>query len=505
MRLADLYPDTPGGTNITITALCEDSRRAIPGAIFFAHSGSKKNGLSFISSAIMAGCVAIIVPEDTNTSDFSQNIPHNVPIIPVKNTRADIARCAAIFYSKQPRYIFAVTGTSGKTSVTYFIQQLCNQMNKSAVSIGTIGVAGAISRKETLTTPEAPELHALLNDVAQQGINYAAIEASSQAIIQHRIDKVSIHAAAFTNLSQDHLDYHQTIENYFAAKLRLFSEILPQNGTAVLNFDDQKCADILKICRNRGIRTITYGTKIGADIYLNDHTLTPNGQRVTFTFRDTPYTFDTTVAGKFQATNMLCALALVTSCGFSFSEIIKHLGHLVAPPGRLEPITGHPNGAQIYVDYAHKPDALLNVLQELRAHHPRRLSVVFGCGGDRDTSKRALMGDIAARYADDIIITDDNPRSEDPSIIRRMIIEGAHSAHTRAIIHEIADRRTAIHRGISELKYGDILVIAGKGHEQGQKFKDYTEPFDDRDVVRDVLKKFIPPTLSSPLPKGRSL
>lgn len=510
LRLVSLYPDAENASSIVVTALCEDTRRLTTGAVFFAHVGSKQNGLGFINDAIMAGCVAIVVPENSTASELPSNIPFSIPVIRVANTRAEIARCAVIMFSHQPKHILAVTGTSGKTSVTYFAQQLCNKMQMRSVSIGTIGMSGVITRGESLTTPEAPELHAILNDITEQGVACASIEASSQAIIQHRLDATRITAAAFTNLSRDHLDYHGTIENYLAAKARLFANILPSDGTAIINVDDDRADVILDVAKNRKINTITFGHAHTADWFITNHTMTPNGQSIDFIVDQKSYYFKTNIAGQFQAMNIICALALATTCGFLLSDLIKHVPSLIAPPGRLQHIPGHPKGANIYVDYAHKPDALLNVLQALRAHHPNRLSVVFGCGGDRDTGKRAIMGDIAARYADNVIITDDNPRSEDPDAIREAILTGAHNAQTSATIQEVNDRRAAIETAITTLGENDILVIAGKGHEQGQKFATHTEPFDDVAVAYDIINRLQPhaqnslPLSSIPLPQGRA-
>jgi UDP-N-acetylmuramoyl-L-alanyl-D-glutamate--2,6-diaminopimelate ligase len=504
LQLATLYPDASDASSIFVTALCEDTRRAVPGSIFFAHTGSKQNGLSFISSALVKGCVAIVVPENTNDADLPQELQiQKIPVIRVLNTRADIARCASIMYPKQPKNIFAVTGTSGKTSVTFFVQQFLNALKKPAVSIGTIGVMGAFQSDETLTTPEAPELHELLEHLVERNIQYAAIEASSQAIVQHRIDAVHIVSAAFTNLSQDHLDYHHTMDEYFKSKSILFSNLLSKNGSAIINGDDPRSIDLLNITKERGIQTITFGTTPNNDFYIHDHNNRPGGQQARLTTQAGSFMINTSISGPFQIPNMVCALALLSQNGFALNNLIECVPNLIAPPGRLEYINGHPKNAHIYVDYAHKPDALMNVLKSLRPPSPNRLYVVFGCGGDRDSKKRALMGDIAARYADDVIITDDNPRSEDAQSIRNMILSGAKGARTPARIRDISNRYDAISTAISELNKNDILIIAGKGHEQGQKFHTHTDPFDDRLVARDILKMLTASHLTSPPHKGQ--
>lgn len=481
MHLSQLFPDVSFAVDANVTALCEDTRRARAGTVFFAHVGSKQNGLTYARDAIMAGCVAIVVPSDAVLGD----VPSTVPIIRVANTRAELARAAAALYPGQPEQMVAITGTSGKTSTAYFVQQFLTLLDTPAVSIGTIGVAGAMTRESSLTTPEAPELHQLLQDLSSARITHAAIEASSQAIIQHRLDHVVFKAAAFLNLSRDHLDYHDTMENYFAAKARLFDTLLPTGAPAIINADDAYAQKLLSICATRGLKPITFGTADNADLRLISNHKTPHRQDIVFTAERGTHEIHTRIAGGFQAMNLLAAIALCRAVGLHLDDLVAVAPQIVAPPGRLQPVPGHPNGAAIYVDYAHKPGALENVLTALRDHNPNRLVCVFGCGGDRDAGKRPLMGEIAARLSDDVIITDDNPRSEDPNKIRAAIIAAAPRARN------IGDRRAAIETAISELQSGDILVIAGKGHEQGQKFADHTEPFDDVTVAEEAIQSLV--------------
>jgi UDP-N-acetylmuramoyl-L-alanyl-D-glutamate--2,6-diaminopimelate ligase len=478
LHLSHLFPDAPLTHDPVVTSLCEDTRRAQTGAIFFAHTGSKQNGLAFIDDAIMRGCVAIVVPKDADL----KNIPNTAPVIRVTNTRAALSHAAAIMYPGQPEHMVAITGTSGKTSTAYFVQQFLNLLEKRAVSIGTIGVAGAVTQELSLTTPEAPVLHNMLQTLAASGITHAAIEASSQAIIQHRLDDVNFSAASFLNLSRDHLDYHDTMDNYFVAKARLFDELLPPGTPVILNADDAYTPALMNICAARGLQPITFGAAPHADMRLVQHTLSPTGQDIIFTAGQATHQFHTTIAGTFQAMNIMAAMGLCCAMGLHIDDLVAVAPQIIAPPGRLQPVTGHPAGAAIYVDYAHKPGALENVLTALRAHNPNRLICVFGCGGDRDVGKRPLMGEIAARLSDDVIITDDNPRSEDPAKIRAEIAAAAPRARN------IGDRRLAIQTAISECQSGDILVIAGKGHEQGQKFATHTEPFDDLLVAEQAIQ-----------------
>lgn len=468
MLLSNLLHVESGTMNPDITALCEDSRDAVAGALFFAQAGHKTDGTKFINDAIMRGCVAIAVPDDVDTT----SVPPHIAIVHHKNLRILAAQCAAKMYPGQPDHIVAVTGTSGKTSTTYFVQQLLNACRHKSVSLGTLGLAGAINESSHLTTPQAPALHATLQRLKDARVHVVAMEASSQALAQHRMDCVRLSAAALTNLSRDHLDYHGDMDTYFAAKKRLFTELLPASGTAIINADDHTFEALRDALNARAIKTQTYGRN-GSDFKLIDHTLDHHGQHLRITLYDKAYTIMLRMAGAFQAANVLCALALAHTVHDNIDDLVTATAYLYAPPGRLQPVPGHPKGAAIYVDYAHKPDALAAVLQGLRAHGPKRLICLFGCGGDRDAGKRPIMGEIAARLSDAVIVTDDNPRTEDAATIRAQIIAAAPKARN------ISDRRTAIQTAIAELQSGDILLIAGKGHESGQIFADHTDPFND--------------------------
>lgn len=468
MHLSHLFPNEKLIADPVITALCENSQNAEKGALFFAHTGSRDQGSKYIHAALDKDCVAIVVPVDTSVTD----IPATIPVIKTPNTRAELARCARLFYPRAPRHIVAVTGTSGKTSTVYFAQQFLNLSGSRAVALGTLGLNGAITRDGLLTTPEAPELHRTLQELADQNIDALAMEASSQALAQHRLDAVPLTAAAFTNLSRDHLDYHGTPENYLAAKQRLFTDILPPHGTLVVNTDDAASTQIIAAAKTKGQKIIRFG-RTDADLTLLTQTLTSTGQNLTLRYQEQNYDLTLNIAGAFQAYNVLAAMGLCLALDIPIAQLVAGASKLQAPPGRMQQILGHPLGAAIYVDYAHKPDALENVLKDLRAHKPERLICVFGCGGDRDAGKRPLMGQIAANYATDIIVTDDNPRSENPKAIRAAILAACPGAQ------EISNRRTAIHTAIQMAGARDIVVIAGKGHEQGQKFADHTDPFDD--------------------------
>jgi UDP-N-acetylmuramoyl-L-alanyl-D-glutamate--2,6-diaminopimelate ligase len=419
--------------------------------------------------------VAVLAPPGTS-------IPANVSRVFHQEPRRALAQIAARFYPIQPATIAAVTGTSGKTSTVHFLRQMWKTGGKKSASIGTLGIlADNFFEKDELTTPDGISLHRALQMLAKErGVTHAAMEASSHGLDQHRLDGVRIRLAAFTNLSRDHLDYHKTMKNYFAAKLRLFNELLPQNGTAILNADVPEFEELQRIVKNRGIRSVTYG-KANADITLHNRKATTNGQELGFSINGTSWHGFISLPGAFQAVNVSCALALALASGENETKLIDGLPQLEGVPGRME-FVGNYKGGAVYVDYAHKPDALENVLQALRPHAKHHLAVVFGCGGNRDTGKRPIMGEIAMRLADSVIVTDDNPRTEQPASIRKEILAGAKGAK------EIGDRAEAIAYALSAMQEGDVLVIAGKGHEQGQIIGNETRPFDDRDVARSLIK-----------------
>jgi len=462
---------------IEIRGLTADSRKVEPGWLFAALPGTRADGRAFIADALTRGAAALLVPAEGELPPLARP----VPLIRDANPRRRLALMAAQFYGRQPRVVAAVTGTNGKTSTADFTRQIWMQLGRRAASLGTLGlvtpereIAGA------LTTPDPIELHRQLAELAAGGIDRLAMEASSHGLDQFRLDGVRVTAAAFTNLGRDHLDYHPTMAAYLAAKQRLFETLVIDGGAAVLNADAPEYESLLALCRRRGLRVIGYGRK-GGEIRLERTVPTPVGQRLTIDAFGRRHEIDFPLAGEFQAMNALAALGLVVGGGDAADAAVAVLPRLAGVRGRLERVAVHPNGAAIYVDYAHKPGALETVLTTLRPHTSGRLVVVFGCGGDRDRGKRPQMGEIAERLADRVIVTDDNPRSEDPAAIRAEILAACRNAT------EIGDRAAAIRSAIAGLAAGDLLVIAGKGHETYQIVGDRTLPFDDAAVARDAL------------------
>jgi len=455
-----------------ITGLTADSRAIQPGNLFAALSGATVDGRNFVQSAIDKGAAAVLVPD--NIEIFS-----DVPVVTSPNPRAALAHMAAAFYGRQPENIAAVTGTNGKTSVAHFTRQIWNSQGLDAASIGTLGLdMPDNSVKPTLTTPDPVTLHSDLADLANQNVSHVVLEASSHGLDQHRMDGVSVRAAGFTNLSRDHLDYHETEERYLAAKMRLFSEVLRPDGVAVLNADTPQ-HNVLSSAF--GGDKITYG-RAGKEISLQDMRPTHRGTRLNASFMGHNLEIELKLAGTFQTYNLICAAGLAIGCGSRVHDVLNGLHTLQGVPGRLQ-LAGTVSGGSIYVDYAHTPEALENVLTALRPHTGGRLIVAIGCGGDRDRGKRPMMGAAAVRLADEAIVTDDNPRSEDPADIRREVLEGAPGAI------EIGNRAEAISHGVGLIQAGDVFVIAGKGHETGQIIGDQVLPFDDIVVAREAIEK----------------
>lgn len=479
MRLIDLLPGEITQVNLTdelrdreITGLTADSRAVEPGFLFAALPGTKVDGRDFIDAAIAQGAAAVLAPEGTKIAGGF------TALLTSPDARAALAHIAAAFYRDQPETIAAVTGTNGKTSVAHFTRQIWSLLGHRAVSMGTLGLQlpdGTV--KPTLTTPDPVTLHADLAEIARNGASHAVLEASSHGLDQRRMDGVRLRAAGFTNLSRDHLDYHGTVENYLAAKMRLFSNLLPADGTAVLNADVPEFARIAAAYHGQ---VISYGRN-GIDLKLVEAVPTEHGTHLSVDAFGQRFEIDLRLAGAFQTYNVLCAAGLAIGCRENSDDVMNCLPRLQGVPGRLER-AGTLNGAGVYIDYAHTPDALENVLTAMRPHTTARLVVVFGCGGDRDRGKRPMMGSIATGHADIAIVTDDNPRSETASAIRREIMEAAPEAR------EIGDRADAIEKAVSLLSAGDVLVIAGKGHETGQIVGDEIRPFDDLIVARDAIK-----------------
>ncbi len=465
-----------GDAAIDVRDLSLDSRQLAPGALFAALPGAKLDGRDFVPAAVKAGAVAILAPEGSRLPA----LPPQVALLTAHEPRRALALIAARFFARQPQCIAAVTGTGGKTSTAAFARQLWSLEGREAASIGTLGV---ISRRlndpGSLTTPDPIALHRLLAALCGNGVTHLAMEASSHGLDQHRLDGVRITAAAFTNLSQDHLDYHADMASYFEAKSRLFTALLPEGGTTVVNLKLAQAPRLIEIARQRRQRLITFGTA-AADIHLLKQRPTPQGQVLEIGLFGAHHVAEFPVAGGFQAENLLAALGLVIGSGSDANKIAGLIGSLVGVPGRIEHVAGTPAGGAVYVDYAHKPGALEAVLTTLRPHAARHLVVLFGCGGDRDRGKRPMMGEIATRLADRVIVTDDNPRSEQPAAIRAEILAKAPGAI------EVGDRAEAIRVAMSELKTGDLLVIAGKGHETYQIVGDKTYPFDDAEIARQI-------------------
>lgn len=499
MRLFDLMAQTAlassrftppvndNSRNVIIAGLSSDSRTVRPGFLFAALPGAKSSGDSYIEEAIQNGAVAILAQPGTKLPSSAGG----VTLIEDPNPRRRFARMASKFYNQQPENVVAVTGTNGKTSVASFCRQIWAHLKHSSASVGTLGVeAPQLNWPQppagyNLTTPDPVTLHHELADLAKAGVTHLAMEASSHGLDQYRGDGVTLRAAGFTNLTRDHLDYHGSMGAYFNAKARLFSEVLPSGSTVAINADSEFAQRLEDICITFGHNIIMYGKK-GRDITLISQTPTEKGQTLVIDVFGKEYTVEMPVAGTFQAYNALCALAMTIGLEENpkkYPKYIEALAHLTGVRGRLELVGTHPNGASVYIDYAHTPDALETVLNALRPHTRNKLHVVFGCGGDRDAGKRPIMGEIATRLADKVIVTDDNPRTENPKRIRQEILQAAPSAA------EIADRRQAIEAAVQGLKAGDILVVAGKGHEQGQIIDRVTHPFDDAAEVRAALKR----------------
>ncbi|MBF0393333.1 MAG: UDP-N-acetylmuramoyl-L-alanyl-D-glutamate--2,6-diaminopimelate ligase [Alphaproteobacteria bacterium] len=458
-----------------INGLTADSRAVGPNFLFAALPGSRSDGRDHVEAAIKAGAVAVLAPPG-----FTRP---GIVVIQDPLPRRAFALAAARFFGRQPATIAAVTGTNGKTSVVTFTRQIWTRLGLRAASLGTLGVVGPAGwARGGLTTPDPVALHKGLAELAAAGIDHAAIEASSHGLDQFRLDGVRLRAAAFTNLTRDHLDYHADMEAYLAAKLRLFGDLLPEGAGAVVNSDAPDAGRVLGFCHARRLKALTFGEAPEADLRIVEAIPAGGGQDLSLVLMGRPVSLHLPLAGAFQASNALCALGLVLACGGDPIAAAAALETLEGVPGRLEKVAERSNGAPVFVDYAHTPDALETVLKALRPHAARRLAVVFGCGGDRDPGKRPPMGRIAAELADRVIVTDDNPRGEEPASIRRQILDACPGAR------EIGDRGRAIALAVAELEAGDVLVLAGKGHETGQTAKGVTTPFDDAQVARDAVK-----------------
>jgi UDP-N-acetylmuramoyl-L-alanyl-D-glutamate--2,6-diaminopimelate ligase len=480
MKLGDLFSDDatidPPAKAVVVSGLSMDSRNVKPGDLFFALAGVKTDGARFVDAAIASGAVAIAAEHPPQGAS-------SVPFVRTPNPRRALALAAAKFYPRQPRTIAAVTGTSGKTSVAAFTRQIWQQLGHVSASIGTIGL---VSPKRTvygsLTTPDPIALHRELDEIAGEGVTHLAFEASSHGLDQYRLDGVRIAAGGFTNLSRDHMDYHPDVAHYLAAKLRLF-ELVAAGGAAVISADHDCSQAVIEAARKKGLRIVAVGSKgdgAGEGIRLIDAGIDGFAQKLNLEHRGRRHPLRLPLVGEFQIENALVSAGLAIGTGSDPQSVFASLEHLEGAKGRLERV-GERNGAPIFVDYAHKPDALAKALQALRPYAKRKLVVVFGAGGDRDAGKRPLMGGIAIENADSVIVTDDNPRSENPAAIRSAILGAAKGAK------DIGDRAEAIRAAIAALQPGDALLIAGKGHETGQIVGDRVLPFSDHDAVAAAL------------------
>lgn len=467
-----------------VTGVTADSRKVGPGTLFCALPGTARDGREFIPQALSQGAVAVLAPEGTEAQG-------GAPVVTAYDVRRAYALAARTFYGAQPKTCVAITGTNGKTSVATFCRQMYAHMGYHAASMGTLGIVtqnGAAEHAITppgLTTPDAADIAEHLAALAREGVSHLALEASSHGIDQRRLDGVSLSAAGFTNLTQDHLDYHATMEAYRAAKLRLFEQLLPRGRTAVLNADSDAYNAFAASAILSGASVLSVGER-GQHLTLTHRDLTADGQILYLEHQGRKYEVKLGLAGLFQASNALVAAGLCLAAGEGIEPVLSALSHIRGARGRLERVGSRANGAEVYVDYAHTPDGLETVLKALRPHTQGRLVCVFGCGGDRDRGKRPQMGAIAERLADRVIVTDDNPRSEEPAAIRAEIMAGLAGTQSSNVL-EIGDRREAIFEAVAGLKTGDVLVVAGKGHEQGQIVAGKVLPFDDAGVVLEAL------------------
>ncbi len=467
-------------TNPEIAGLTADSRQVRPGFLFAALQGAATDGRRFAGEAVANGAVAILT-DDPAALALDDDARRRVAVIADANPQRRLAVMASRFYPSRPATIAGVTGTNGKTSVVHFTREIWQALGRKSASLGTLGwVAGAERHPGSLTTPDPVALHRTLSELAGRGIDCAAIEASSHGLAQFRLDGIAFAAAAFTNLTRDHLDYHGDMESYRAAKERLFTALLAPGGTAVLNADSPEFAHFAALMAARGRKVIAYGKDAAAGLRLVGRETRQDGQRVSISLFGMLHHVELKLIGEFQAMNVLAALGLAIATGSDVAKAAAALTALTTVPGRMQ-FVGEFNGAAIFVDYAHTPDALRTVLSAARPHTSGKLIVVFGAGGDRDPGKRPMMGQACADTADILYVTDDNPRSENPTAIRRAILAAAPGAT------EIGDRREAIFAATAALKPGDVLVIAGKGHETGQIVGRETLPFDDAAVAGEAI------------------
>lgn len=471
--LGELGLTAQQGRAAQITGLAVDSREVKEGFLFAALPGTRVHGGEFIQYALRMGAGAILTDATGARIADAELAQSDAALIISEDPRQVLAYCAALWFGAQPDVMVAVTGTNGKTSVASFARMIWAELGHEAINLGTTGVEGAWSAPLQHTTPEPITLHRILAEAARAGITHAAMEASSHGLAQKRLDGVHLQAAGFTNFTQDHLDYHADFDAYFNAKAGLFARVLPEDAVAVVNIDDARGADMAAIASGRGQDLVAVGRMEGADIKLTAQRFDSTGQEIFFSWEGHGFRAYLPLIGGFQAENVLLAAGLVIGCGEAPERVFETLEHLRGVRGRMQLAARRENGAAVFVDYAHTPDAVATALSALRPHVAGRIIAIIGAGGDRDAAKRPLMGRAAAENADAVIVTDDNPRSEDPAAIRAEVMQGCPEAT------EVGDRAEAILRGVDMLQSGDALLIAGKGHESGQIVGDDILPFDD--------------------------
>ncbi|PUB13587.1 UDP-N-acetylmuramoyl-L-alanyl-D-glutamate--2,6-diaminopimelate ligase [Yoonia sediminilitoris] len=476
--LAELGLTAQGGAEALVTGLAVDSRDVKAGYLFAALPGTKVHGGEFIQYALRMGASAILTDAEGARIAADVLAMTDAALIVAQDPRQTLAQTASLWFGAHPRTVVAVTGTNGKTSVSTFCRQIWEELGIAGVNLGTTGVEGAWAHPLKHTTPEPITLHRVLAEAARNGVSHVAMEASSHGLDQRRLDGVVLAAAGFTNFTQDHLDYHETFEAYFAAKAGLFERVLTDDGVAVVNLDDPKGEEVARLCTKRGQEVIGVGRHPAARLRLTGQRFDATGQDVLFTWQERRHQVRLALIGGFQAENVLLAAGLVIAAGADPQDVFDALPHLGTVHGRMELAATRESGAAVFVDYAHTPDAVETALKAMRPHVMGRIIVIVGAGGDRDVGKRPLMGAAAAQNADIVIVTDDNPRSEDPASIRAAVLAGAVDAGAESVT-EVGDRAEAILRGIDMLGAGDALLIAGKGHETGQIVGDSVLPFDD--------------------------
>ncbi len=471
-ELLGLAPDHPHA-NIEISGLSSDSRKTKPGDIFAALTGTLSDGRAFVDKAVAAGAVAILA--EAGLADCG------VAVIEVENARDALSKAAARFYPLQPETVIAITGTNGKSSTVDFLRQIWTHAGRAAASVGTLGAIGPKGRIDLgFTTPDPISLHATLQGLANEGITHIAMESSSHALDQRRMHGVRLAAGGFSNLTQDHLDYHLTMDGYRAAKLRLFTDLLAPGQPAIVNADAIEAQAFEEAAKAKGLDLKLVGWR-GDYLKIVELWPKPASQRVDLRYENKTYPVEIPLIGEFQALNAVMAAGFALSLGEKPEVVFEGLAALKTVKGRMEHIGGTAEGAHVFVDYAHTPDGLDVLLRAARPHAPGRIILVFGCGGDRDKTKRPLMGALGAKYGDIVIVTDDNPRTENADTIRKEVLVGCPDAL------EIGDRGEAIRKGVALLQKGDCLLIAGKGHETGQLVNGVVLPFSDQETAAEAL------------------